>query len=643
MTTPLPATAEQRQRERLPTDVYADPVDASRALADEIEALIRERAEAGKPVVLGLATGSTPLGLYRELIRRHREEGLSFAHVHTFNLDEYFGLSPTHPESYAAFMRAQLFDHLDIPPTQTHLPNGTVSRDEVFAHSQAYEDAIAALGGIDLQVLGIGRTGHIGFNEPGSGPHTRTRLINLDHLTRQDAARDFQGEGNVPRQAITMGVGTICDARRIRLLAWGQAKSAVLARAIEQAPDPALPASLLQGHDDVRFLLDTPAAAALTRFRQPWRVGPVKWNRRLVRRAVDDLSADVGKPILKLVEADYTEHGLAELLVDKGNAYNLNIGVFNDLQHTITGWPGGKPKVDDTHRPERAAPHPKRVLVLPPEPLDDVLHLGGTLHRLVDQGHEVTVAYLTSGNLAVADGDAINLAETLLAWCADTDPAMAARARAIMQACAETRARGEGTTLTAEVRALKGIIRRREALSALATCGLPRDRVRFLDLPFYEAGRYRRFTPATADEAQLTALLRELQPHQLFLTGSDADPSSLEGVVFRLFARSWAEVSAETWAGDCWRWLYRGSGAEWVLDAIDMAVPLSPDELRAKGQAIACHQSQLTQSPVRDPAHRDVWPQIEALNRHTAERYDRLGLAEYEAVEAFSRLTEETS
>ena len=355
---------EEEQFENVAVRVYDRSDEACAALAAEIAALIRRKKQEGGHAVLGLATGSTPVGLYRELIRLHREEGLSFANVITFNLDEYHGLERSHPESYWRFMHEQLFDHVDIPAAQIHLPDGMVPRSEVFAHCRAYEEAITAAGGIDLQILGIGRTGHIGFNEPGSGADSRTRLVTLDTVTRRDAARDFRGEDNVPRHAITMGVGTILEARRVVLLAWGEAKADVLARAVEGTPGAELPASFLQAHDDCRFLVDRAAAGRLTRFDHPWRTGPVDWSPSLRRKAAVWLTGQVKKPILKLVDEDYAKHSLSDLLTGHGPAYDLNIAVFNELQHTITGWPGGKPGADDSTRPERAEPAVKRVLVL---------------------------------------------------------------------------------------------------------------------------------------------------------------------------------------------------------------------------------------------------------------------------------------
>jgi glucosamine-6-phosphate deaminase len=622
--------------ERLPTAIHPDSTAAVRAVADAIEALLRERSATGGRVVLGLATGSTPVPLYRELIRRHREEGLSFRHVVTFNLDEYYPIEPQHPQSYHRFMREQLFDHLDVPADQVHLPPGNLARDEIHAACTAYEAAIEAAGGIDLQILGIGRTGHIGFNEPGSGASSPTRLVTLDRLTRSDAARDFQGEANVPRYALTMGVGTILRARRIYLLAWGRAKAEVLRQAIEEPPRESLPASFLQGHAGVRVVLDEPAASELTRRKSPWLVCFPTWTPALARQAVTDLALKLGKPLLKLVDKDYQENGLAELVTEQGPAYALNIRLFNEVQHTITGWPGGKPATDDAHRPERAEPARKRVLVLSPEPHDDVLAMAGTLHRLVAHGHEVSVAYLTSGNLGVPDEEARWAAQLMVEAEAAPPGSLAPRV------LDELARKGPFDQDSAELRRFKGFLRRSEARAALERCGIPPRTVRFLDLPFYERGRYRQFDLAESDLDQVTALLRELQPHQVFTTGVSADPSSVQAKTFEVFAAALARQAAEAWTRHCWVWIYRSDGREWPVHEIEMAVPCSPEELDRKAHAIYQHRSQRSQTPVSDEAVEEVWEQAVRRNRATARLYDRLGLAEYEAIECFVRWRPQT-
>ena len=620
MTTP---TAEACQRERLPVEIVPDARTACRAIAAEIAALIRERDRAGRATVLGLATGSTPVPLYAELIRLHREEGLSFQRVVTFNLDEYHGLPPTHPESYRHFMTQQLFRHVDLRPENTHVPDGTTPRGEVFAACAAYEDAIRAAGGLDYQILGIGRTGHIGFNEPGSGAESRTRLVTLDALTRRDAARDFLGEAGVPLHAITMGVGTVLAARRIVLMAWGEAKAGIVAQAVEQPPGESLPASLLQRHGDIRFYADPPAAGELTRCKQPWLVGSVTWDAALTRRAVTWLALHLGKPVLKLLDEDYSEHGMAELLVAQGPAYDLNIRIFNELQHTITGWPGGKPGAPDLHRPERELPHSKRVLVFSPEPSDEITGMGGTLRRLVDQGHDVSVICLTSGNLAVPDTE-VEIATELVGELARAGRISAAPGFGVTAAQS-----GEDTPA---IRQLKGLIRRGETKAALQLCDIAPARIRFLDLPFYENGRYRCFKVAQPDVEKVMAVLREYAPHQIFATGHLADPNSVAAKSFEALRLALLATAFDAWQAGCRLWLYRVGERNWRPAEITMAVPLSPAQLVRKLGALAHHRSQ-GYSHAAGPGIASV----EGRNRELARLYDELGLAEYEAIEAFER------
>lgn len=629
-------TLESQQRERIPTEIFGSADEACVRLAAEIAVLIRRNQQAGRNTVLGLATGSTPVRLYRQLIRLHREEGLSFKTVLTFNLDEYYGLPRTHPESYWRFMHDQLFDHIDLPAANIHLPDGTVARADVFASCRAYEEKIKAAGGLDLQILGIGRTGHIGFNEPGSTRESRTRLVTLDGLTRRDAARDFLGEANVPRHAITMGVGTILDARSIVLLAWGEAKAGVIAQAVEQVPTETLPASFLQGHAQVRFFVDQAAASALTRVRHPWLVGSVAWTSTLMRQAVVWLSQQVQKPVLKLLDEDYSEHGMADLLTERGPAYGLNIQIFNDLQHTITGWPGGKPNADDSCRPERATPHPKRVVVFSPEPSHDVLGMGGTLRRLVEQGHEVTVVYQTSGNLAVPDDEAIMAVDLVgeLAAAFEMNGGPAAVFARETGGELTTKSAFEGDT--AKIRRLKGLLRRGEARAALKGCGVTATQIQFADLAFYERGRYRQFSPDRADVASVASILRTLRPHQIFATGDRDDPSSITAVCFEVIRKACAEVASDDWFAECRIWLYRGVETPWDASEIDMAVPFSPRELAQKTQAVFHHKSQRSQTPVA-VGLREPWQQAEQHNRALAATYDGLGLANYEAIEAFQR------
>lgn len=612
--------------EKIPTVVFENSGTAATALAREVMALIQEKNAAGKAAVLGLATGSSPVPFYRELIRLHKEQGLSFANVVTFNLDEYFGLAQDHPESYHRFMCDQLFDHVDIPRESIHLPSGTVAGDQVFEHCRSYEEMIDAAGGVDFQILGIGRTGHIGFNEPGSSRESLTRRITLDRITRQDAAADFRGEENVPRFAITMGVGTILRAKKIVLMAWGENKAGVVARAVEGAVTDAVSASFLQDHEDARFFIDQAASRELTRVKLPWLVGPVKWSPTETRRAVCWLSSSFSRPVLKLTDEEYNEHGLSDLISEQGPAYQLNIRIFNQLQHTISGWPGGKPNADDTFRPERAKPYPKRTLIFSPEPQDAVLSIGSTIDRLIEQGHDVRLVSMTSGNLRVPDSEADKFASILLEIATTSEKGWDEQtefAKHILRLLEEKGRFGEDPPA---LRQLKSLILRGELRDAAQALGLAQDHLTFLNLPFYEKGRYRRFKLAPEDHAQVTQLLREFKPHQIYATGDAADPSSVAALCYRVIERSLTDMLHEDWAAACSVWLYRGREKALEPWEIDMAMPVSPMQLERKTRAIMRYQS-LT-SMEQDATK---------SNQQTAQQYDSLGLANYEAMESFRR------
>ncbi len=623
---------ESQLFEKIPTVICSDANEASEEVAGEILDLIRQRDGEGRRVVIGLATGSTPLLLYKRLIGAHRDEGVSFRNVVTFNLDEYYGLEREHPESYWRFMHERLFDHIDIAPENVHIPDGRVPRDEVFEYCRNYEQAIDEAGGLDIQILGIGRTGHIGFNEPGSSEDSLTRLVTLDRLTRKDAARDFQGENAVPRNAITMGIGTILKARKIYLMAWGQAKAGIIAKAVEEPPTAALPASFLQAHQDVTFFIDRAAAGELTRIKRPWLVGPVDWDRPLIRKAVTWLAKEREKPVLKLRDADYSEFGLSELLTDYGSAYELNIAIFNDLQRSITGWPGGKPDADDTYRPERAMPGRKRSLVLSPEPLIAEMSMGATIRRLLNQQHIVTLAHMCSGNLAVSDRDALYAAEFASSVLAATGEKESSNGSQI-PVLNELRKKSPYEEDSPVVRRFKGLLRKSEANTAGMALELESEQIRHLDLPFYERGRYRRFAPGDEDAGMLVELLREIAPHQIYMTGHQADPSSLEAISFSLFMQAVRQVSGDDWWQDCRVWLYSPSDSLMACHETNMSVPMSPDELQEKVMAIYNYHTQRSQTPGVDS--QEAWEVARSIGRQAAIELDALGLAEYEALERF--------
>lgn len=624
----MPSRSPAEAFEKIPATIFTGSAQGAAALAKEVADLIKAKNKKGQPAVLGLATGSTPVPFYRELIRLHKEQKLSFSNVITFNLDEYCGLPPDHPESYARFMREQLFDHIDIPAENINIPSGTVPGDQVFAHCRAYEEAIDATGGIDFQILGIGRTGHIGFNEPGSSRDSLTRRITLDRVTRQDAASDFRGEENVPHFAVTMGVGTILRARKVVLMAWGENKAGIVARAIEGPVTEAISASFLQDHADARFFIDQGAARELTRIKLPWLVGPVSWTPRETRRAVVWQSFQLKRPILKTIDEDYNEHGLSDLLSEQGPAYQLNIRIFNQLQHTISGWPGGKPDADDTYRPERARPYPKRCLIFSPEPQDAVVGMGGTIDRLVEQGHDVRLVAMTSGSLRVPDSEASKFAGTLLelASTASNPAAWGHQTNYAREALRQLEEKGEFGEDPTMLRHLKSLILRGELRDAAHSLGVPDEKVVFLDLPFYEHGRYRRFTVTDADAKAVAALLNEFKPHQIYATGDAADPSSVSALCFRIVESALKACDAEEWCGPCSLWIFRGKEKLFEPHEIDMAVPMSPVQLERKTLSLSRYAS--LSSLEKDAPE---------MNRETARHYDTLGLAEYEAIESFQR------
>lgn len=639
--TPTPAyDATYAEVERIPVRVFRHAADASRAVAGEIAAMIRGRAAEGRNCVLGLATGSTPTGVYEELIRLHREEGLSFQNVITFNLDEYYPMQPEELQSYNRFMREHLFDHIDIKPENAHVPDGTIPEHEVVDYCRRYEDMIRDAGGIDLQVLGIGRTGHIGFNEPGSGRASRTRMITLDRVTRRDAASDFFGEENVPTRALTMGVGTILESRKIVLMAWGEGKASIVAQAVEGDISTIVAASFLQEHADAQFVLDEAAADRLTRRREPWSVSSVEWDEAMVRKAVLWLAQKLNKPLLKLTAEDYNEEGLQDLLATSGDAYDLNLRVFRALQGTITGWPGGKPEYAKLpgDRPQ-PGDHifPKRVLIFSPHPDDDVISMGGTLIRLVDQGHEVHVAYQTSGNIAVFDDDAIRFAEFVGEFNRKfgIDIEKTAELEAHVEEFLKNKLPGQVDS--DKVQYIKGIIRRGEARAATRYCGVPAKQLHFLDMPFYETGKVRKKPLGPEDISITVDLLREVRPHQIYVAGDLSDPHGTHRTCLAAVLRACMETNHDDWQADCQVWLYRGAWQEWGPELIEMAVPLSPQELLRKRVAIFKHQSQKDKALFPGPDPREFWQRAEDRNRETARLYDRLGLAEYEAIEGFVR------
>ncbi|MCC6320080.1 MAG: glucosamine-6-phosphate deaminase [Phycisphaerales bacterium] len=678
--------ARMRRLERVPVVIHGTSGEANRAVAGQIAELIRDKAERGERAVLGLATGSTPTGVYDELVRMHREERLSFRNVVTFNLDEYWPMQPDRLQSYVRFMREHLFDHVDIPRASVNIPDGTAARERVGTFCEGYERAIAGAGGIDLQILGIGRTGHVGFNEPGSSRESRTRLITLDRVTRMDAASDFFGEWHVPRQAITMGVGTILDAKRIILLAFGEHKAGIIRRAVEGEITPGVAASYLQEHRATQIVLDEAASAELTRVKTPWMLGSIRdfgldWTVALTRRATIWLALTLGKPILKLTDEDYSEHGLQELVASSaGGAYDINIEVFRSLQGTITGWPAGRaqgtpppggvpsfPTRSDTGRPsshweiaqsmssqspaserrgtQRRATQAKRVVLFSPHPDDDVISMGGTFIRLCDQGHEVHVAYQTSGNIAVWDETALRHADFVTEFAGAFFRGGSREGERVASHIEETverfiKRKRAGEIDIPELRTIKSLIRRTEARAGARFCGVADEgRIHFLDLPFYETGKVRKQPLGSEDIRIVAELLDRVKPDHVYAAGDLSDPHGTHRVCLAAILRAIESLQSRPWMKSCEVWLYRGAWQEWEPHEIDMAVPLSPDEVKRKRMAIFKHESQKDKALFPGPNDpREFWQRAEDRNRNTAQLYDRLGLTEYEAMEGFVRL-----
>jgi len=624
--------------EKIPTAIYVSADQASQSVAREIAELIRKKQKEGKKAVLGLATGSSPKKVYAELIRLHKEDGLSFKNVISYNLDEYYPMQPTAPQSYHRFMKENLFDHVDIPKNQYHLPDGTIGMEGIKSFCEAYENKINEAGGLDFQLLGIGRNGHIGFNEPGSHTDSLTRLITLDFTTRADAGLDFGGVANVPRKAITLGIKKIMQAKRIVLIAWGEHKSPIIRQAVEGPVVEYVPASYLQGHPNAQVVMDESCAAGLSRRKTPWLFDSVEWNKPMIKKAVTCLAFSLEKPILMLTNEDYNENGLSELLVRYGQAYDINIEVFNWVQHTITGWPGGKPNADDMHRPERATPARKRVLIFSPHPDDDIISMGGTFQRLVDQGHDVHVAYQTSGNIAVADDEALRFVEFVLDFNSKFSLTNDAANKLYFEASGFLEKKKKGEKDVDALRTIKGLIRVSEAKNTCRFVGVPPENIHFLNMPFYETGTVQKNPLGEEDFRIVTELIREVKPHQIYAAGDLADPHGTHKVCLDAVIEALHRLKSETYMKDCWTWLYKGAWAEWDIDLIEMAVPMSPDQVMRKRMGVFKHQSQKDGVVYQGNDAREFWQRAEDRNKATAQLYNKLGLAEYAAMEAFVRL-----
>ena len=626
-----PGSFEETRYEKLHNVICESSAKGSIMIAHTIASLILEKQKKNEPCVLGLATGSSPLSVYRELVRLHREDGLSFENVISFNLDEYHPLSSEDSQSYHYFMYQNLFNHIDIKRENIHLPSGEVISKDVRKFCINYENKIKEIGGIDLQILGIGRTGHIGFNEPGSHLNSQTRAITLNHLTRFDAGSAFQGIENVPRKAITMGIQTILSAKKILLMAWGSYKADIIQKAIEGEISSLIPTTYLQSHSNTTLILDIESASELTRIKTPWLVSSCEWDEANRSKAISWLCKITGKSILKLTDEDYNQHGMSDLLAVQGSGYDLNIGMFNRLQRSITGWPGGKPNSDDTYRPERAKPERKRVIIFSPHPDDDVISMGGTFDRLVSQGHEVHVAYQTSGNIAVSDQDALKYVEVT------SDLLGSKEGKPINDLKKAFKNINLQLPQSQAICEIKGIIRKRESLGATRYFGIPDSQIHFMNLPFYETGTIAKNPTSQIDINFTIDLIEKIQPHQIYAAGDLADPHGTHRVCLDIIFAALEVLKPKTFMKDCWVWLYRGAWHEWDIHEIEMAVPMSPDQVLRKRKAIFYHQSQKDGVMFQGNDHREFWVRAEERNASTAQKYQDMGLAEYAAMEAFKR------
>ena len=622
--------------EKIPTNIFETSEEGVVQIANEIVAKIQDRQREGKFCTIAIGTGASLRPLFTELIRKHKDEGVSFRNVVFFNLYEYYPLTEGAGSSFSHLNKLFL-SQIDIDRQNIFTMDGSIPQEAIIEHCRLYEQRIQTFGGLDMVIMGIGREGNIGMNEPGSHASSTTRLILIDATSRSEAAHNI-GVDNLPPCSITMGINTIMGARKVYMLAWGEDKADIIRSAVEDKVSDTLPASYLQLHANTSVCVDLAAAAHLTRIQRPWLVTSCEWNDKLVRSAIVWLCTTLNKPILKLTNKDYNENGLSELLALYGSAYNANIKVFNDLQHTITGWPGGKPNADDTYRPERAKPFPKRVVVFSPHPDDDVISMGGTLRRLVQQGHEVHVAYETSGNIAVGDEEVVRFMHFINGFNQlfenSEDKVISDKYAEIKQFFSTKK---EGDMDTRDILTIKGLIRRGEARTACTFNRIPLSRCHFLDLPFYETGKIEKNPISEADVEIVLNLLREVKPHQIYVAGDLADPHGTHRVCTdAVFAAIDEEKNAGAeWLKDCRIWMYRGAWAEWEIENIEMAVPLSPEELRAKRNSILKHQSQMESAPFLGNDERLFWQRSEDRNRGTASLYDQLGLACYEAMEAF--------
>ena len=621
--------------EKLPVAIYEESGKAAKKVARDIVNEMKQKQQEGKPFVLGISGGASPIPVYEELVRLHREEGASFRNMVAFNTYEFY---PVLDFTYSNLqMLKEIFlDQIDIDQENICSPDATIEKDLIAENCEAFEENLKKMGGLDYLLLGLGSKGNVGFNMPGSSLHSQTRLVMLDGDSRKDIARNFGSLDKVPVSAITMGLSDMMKAKKISLVAWSEQKAESVKHIVEGPVTDLVPGSMLQTHPEAKIFVDLAAASELTRISRPWLVTNCEWTSKLIRRAIVWLCRVVDKPILKLTNKDYSDNGLSELLTLYGSAYNVNIKIFNDLQHTISGWPGGKPDADDTYRPERAKPYPKKVIIFSPHPDDDVISMGGTFQRLVNQGHEVHVAYQTSGNIAVGDEEVIRYISVLNSMRKkfnSENKGLLEKYESIRQYLLYEKTKED--TDTPDILFIKGRIRREEARSADRYVGLPEENVHFLDLPFYETGKIKKNPISEKDVTIVKDFIETIKPHQIYVAGDLADPHGTHKVCLDAILGAVDMIKEDDWFSDCRVWMYRGAWMEWEIDHIEMAVPLSPEELRQKRNAILRHQSQMESAPFLGDDERLFWQRSEERNRATADMYWKLGLASYEAIEAF--------
>ena len=624
-----PGLTQETRLEKIHNVIFENSKSGSKAVAREIADLIRYKQTKKQKCILGLATGSSPITVYEELVNIHKKEKLSFKNVITFNLDEYYPISSENTESYYNFMHQHLFNHVDINKENINIPKGDLKKNEIEKYCKSYESKIEKLGGIDFQLLGIGRTGHIGFNEPGSSVNSITRLIKLDYLTREDASKAFGGIYNVPKTAITMGISTILSAKRIVLLAWGENKKDVVYESIESSISQNITASFLQKHNNTTFVLDEGSSSRITRIDSPWLVdGNIDWDINSKTRAIAWLCKQTGKSLLRLSLRDYIQNHLSELAANQ-STHDLNIEIFNRVQRTITGWPGGKPNSDDTYRPERAKPEKKRVIIFSPHPDDDVISMGGTFQRLVDQGHDVHVVYQTSGNIAVSNDSVLKFLEVY----SDVFDVNDSHIKDVKKKLLDNNEIIEDKF----IREVATKIREKEALAATRYVGLKDKNVHFLRLPFYESGKIVKNKTSKHDSDLMNQIITKIKPHQIYAAGDLADPHGTHAVCIKLLFQSLKKLKKEQFMSNCWVWLYRGAWHEWEINEIDMAVPLSPQQVLKKRKSIFFHKSQNNSVMFQGEDKREFWERVEERNRDIAKQYRKLGMADYQAMETFRR------